>query len=493
MGPLTPYRSKLFTLMEPTLDVWGSKHWEHFFLHSGMRMLLRIASMEVRSEGAKNIHWFWKILNQALREFTGDNDTMFNPSQIMVDENGANFCGVKEEFGLAYTLEKVVSCQMHFKADILKHMSKIGPSYKEEFWKCVCEVCITPTEARYNELMGMLYGFTEFYPEIKNILDFYDVRKYHLFPAFRRFRYSGVTLAESGWAKIKRSGQLWLLDAARDDISTMIVQCSDIKKYTEQEQDVIGDRAPNKAQKAAEARARQIDIAKKFAEEFENESAFDQHLKEFRAPKVFIPGPKAKHKAGREGRGRGRGKSVEGRFLGTHMRKSIGRVYGNKRGRGNGNGSGISTCDRSGGGSDRCGRRGGVRGAGRRRGRAKKVHNSTTSSSIEDILRRGEEILQEDSDQVEEANTSNGSDGRRGGYNPATNPPTIVLFLGKSISKCQGCFGTIERATLPPPEGYVLDNRGFQELLLPCRSNSKNKIWQYIFPFDHGLPEKEVP
>ena len=276
---------------------------------------------------------------------------------------------------------------MHFKADILKHMSKMGPSYREEFWKCVCEVCITPTEARYNELMGMLYGLAEFYPEIKNILDFYDARKYHLFPAFRRFGYSGVTLAESGWTKIKRSGQLWLLDAARDDISTMIVQCSDIKKYTEQEQDVIGDRAPYQAQKAAESRAQQIDIAKKFAEEFENESAFDQHLKEFRAPKVFIPGPKAKHKAGM----RGRGKSVEGRFVGTHMRKSIGRVYGKKRGRGNGNGCGIgvSTCDRSGGGSDRGGRRGVVRGGGRRRGRAKKVHNSTTLSSIDDILRRG--------------------------------------------------------------------------------------------------------
>ena len=30
-------------------------------------------------------------------------------------------------------------------------------------------------------------------------------------------------MAESGWAKVKRSGHLWLLDAARDDISTMII------------------------------------------------------------------------------------------------------------------------------------------------------------------------------------------------------------------------------------------------------------------------------
>ena len=113
--------------------------------------------MEVRSEGTKNFHWFWKLLNKGLREITGNANANFNPAQIMVDENGANFCGMKEEFGLGYTLEKVVSCQMHFKADILKHMSKIGLSYREEFWKCVCELCTTPTESRYNELMHLLY------------------------------------------------------------------------------------------------------------------------------------------------------------------------------------------------------------------------------------------------------------------------------------------------------------------------------------------------
>ena len=95
--------------------------------------------------------------------------------------------------------------------------------------------------------MHLLYQFAEFFPEVKNVLKFYDARKYHLFPAFRRFGYSGVTMAESGWAKVKRTGQLWLLEAARDDLTTMIIQCSDIKKYNEQTQGVVGDRAPNQA------------------------------------------------------------------------------------------------------------------------------------------------------------------------------------------------------------------------------------------------------
>ena len=75
-----------------------------------------------------------------------------------------------------------------------------------------------------------------------------------------------------------------------------------------------------------------------------------------------------------------------------------------------------------------------------------KTQNNTTASSVEDILRRGEEILQENVTEFDANVTfSRGMDGRRGGYNPVDNPPTIVLFLGKSISKCQGCLGTIKR------------------------------------------------
>ena len=56
-----------------------------FVLHPGMRSLLRLCSMEVRSEGTKNIFWFWHQLNNAIQEATGEPDTIFNPVNIMVD------------------------------------------------------------------------------------------------------------------------------------------------------------------------------------------------------------------------------------------------------------------------------------------------------------------------------------------------------------------------------------------------------------------------
>ena len=68
---------------------------------------------------------------------------------------------------------------------------------------------------------------------------------------------------------------------------------------------------------------------------------------------------------------------------------------------------------------------------------------------------------------------SSGVDGRRGSYNPVDNPPTIVLFLGKSISKCQGCLGTIKREALSPPQDMCLTTQDFSSYY--CNKEKKQK------------------
>ena len=108
-----------------------------------------------------------------------------------------------------------------------------------------CPLCFTPTETKYNELKKILDEFTELLFEIKPVLEFYNVRKYPLFNAISRFGYSGVTTAERRVAQIKCSTQLLLLDVARDGITTMINQCSNLHKYKEQSKDITSDKAPN--------------------------------------------------------------------------------------------------------------------------------------------------------------------------------------------------------------------------------------------------------
>ena len=60
--------------------------------------------------------------------------------------------------------------------------------------------------------------------------------------------------------------------------------------------------------------------------------------------------------------------------------------------------------------------------------------------------------LEENVSTFEEGSLENDGDSRREGYNPIDNLPTIVLFLGKSISKCQGWLGTIKREVLKIPK-----------------------------------------
>ena len=117
-----------------------------------------------------------------------------------------------------------------------------------------------------------------------------------------------------------------------------------------------------------------------------------------------------------------------------------------------------------------------IRGSVRNGGRMKKRQSNIPGSCIEDILRRGEEIMKEDAAEFD-ANVvfSSGVDGRRGSYNAVDNPPTIVLFLGKSVSKCQGCLGTIKRAALPPPQDMCLTIQDFRSYY--CNEQKKQKTY----------------
>ena len=40
-------------------------------------------------------------------------DYTSNPKAIMVDENGVNYCVIKQVFSVNFMISKVVSCQMH--------------------------------------------------------------------------------------------------------------------------------------------------------------------------------------------------------------------------------------------------------------------------------------------------------------------------------------------------------------------------------------------
>ena len=116
----------------------------------------------------------------------------------MVDENGANYCTIRKVFGLEIATSKVVSCQMHYKNDVNRASLKISDSYKDVFKNICHEMCIITTVAEYNDRKKQLEEIANIFPQISSWINWWDARKYHVFPAFRWLGYLNVTLAESG-------------------------------------------------------------------------------------------------------------------------------------------------------------------------------------------------------------------------------------------------------------------------------------------------------
>ena len=66
--------------------------------------------MEVKSESTHEISIFCELFNEILSEIKGRN-YKFNPKSIMVDENGANYCAIRNVFGLEFATSKVLLFQ----------------------------------------------------------------------------------------------------------------------------------------------------------------------------------------------------------------------------------------------------------------------------------------------------------------------------------------------------------------------------------------------
>ena len=100
-----------------------------------------------------------------------------------------------------------------------------------------------------------------------------------MFPAFKCFGYSNVTLAESGNSMLKCHMQLWLLEAAHDDTSTMLTQIHEFKSFLTQMTSSSG-KGPCSLTREGANRATQVCVAKAYVAEFSNKHAHCEALEE---------------------------------------------------------------------------------------------------------------------------------------------------------------------------------------------------------------------
>ena len=175
-------------------------------------------------------------------------------------------------------------------------------------------------ELIFRRMREIVANFSEF----GNAPDWYYAQRFHLFPAFHDGLHSGLNLAEVG------NAQWTLVAAAKDDITTMLQQESDLKRFGEGSTFKRG-KVLTDTQRAMKEKRQQMEMARSFAQVLQNQEALEMQIESEENPDFFIPGKEAGHKPTKKtkgvegksicGRGRGRGKPKETQTLDSLLQK----------------------------------------------------------------------------------------------------------------------------------------------------------------------------
>ena len=285
--------------------------WVH---HPSLRSVIRLVSMEVKSESTENLIMFWSLVNEML-QIVGKkcNSYKFNPRNIMTDEAGAHFTAMRHVFGDEFVNKKCITSQWHFLNRVNEKIHKIGEEYQEEFLEKATLLCKLPTVPEFEIVFARLKEIAAIFPEVGNFLEWYYARRIHLFPAFRKALHSGLNLAEVGNAKWKREIgrqiKLSLVAAAQIDINTMLQQEADYLRFREGWHFSRG-RGLTDVQRASKKKRFQMEQGRAFGEILANHAAMEMQRAADADPPYFMPTRGSKHKPGKKS------KTVEGRLLG---------------------------------------------------------------------------------------------------------------------------------------------------------------------------------
>ena len=109
------------------------------------------------------------------------------------------------------------------------------------------------------------------------------------------------------------------------------------------------------------------------------------------------------------------------------------------------------------------------------------------SSSIDDVMRRGEELLKNRNNPTAPSGESTCTN-----YGPKTNPPNIALFLGLNISRCQGCRGVIDRKVLQSPKDIAIRCKDFRSYTDLKTNTTKTTYGNIYFHLDLKCIKKKI-
>ena len=278
--------------------VRGYKTLSAFVCCRPLRMIVRLASMEVKSEDTKSVKLFWQFLNEAINEATGGKQTKFNPYCILVDAAGANYSGITEVFGPEFVKDRVRSCLQHYLSNVNEYARKIpDPTIRLEFVDNCKRMVNNTTVHVYTTCLYRLKSIGHIFSCVIGFVKWWDLRKYHVFGAFRGQHFKRANQAEAGHAMLKRRGRqgMWMNDAAEDDIATFMVQQEKCEQFLAGEIPSTGQ-GPTQSTLAEDARSMQIRRAHDWTRLLDNRVAMQAEYDEATHPAQYQPGNKDGHK-----------------------------------------------------------------------------------------------------------------------------------------------------------------------------------------------------
>ena len=268
-----------------TLTLW--------VFHPGMRMMNILAVMECPREDTFNIVLFFRTFNKALAEFLDEDEYMWDPLLLMMDEKGANFEAVTLVFGENFTKTKTVSCQWHFKNCAEKYITEVPSDTKAAFRRYCDELCEAHTRQRYKEVSDLIMEVVEKY-KFMGWWKFWCPRGAHLIPALRGFNLPKMNLAEVGQSTMRAHRKMWLTEAAFADIAAIAFQSSNYRKFLGNKEKIMG-RGPTLKKRNAREKATE----RKFVQQVDD-VLFRGNLEaegEKTVGPIFTPSKKASYRA----------------------------------------------------------------------------------------------------------------------------------------------------------------------------------------------------
>ena len=261
-----------------------------------MKQILRLTSMEIRSENHTDIALFLHLFNEILSQVSGRTGYKFNPRYFVCDEGGANFKAIREVYGEEFVRQRVKGCQWHFKSNVRKHINKVGQCHRQRFQEICDEMCRVTTVAAFKELITELKQIADLYPDLHPFVKYWELRKTHVFAPFRGGGLPGLNMSEPGNASFKPAGTMRLVHAAKYDVSSMMLQESQMDMFQRNLLPCSG-RAPTKESRDAKDRAQQLRVAEDFVNIFNNVEEVLSEARQGVEPDSYLPSKMASHRA----------------------------------------------------------------------------------------------------------------------------------------------------------------------------------------------------